>query len=197
MKSGYNKIASSYPTVRTADSEDVQLLNMLVRRLPEGAMVLDAGCGSGYPVTQFLARYFQVIGVDFSEEQALLAKETVRGVALVRADLSNMPFNSGMFEGLCSYYAIIHIPRSEHSKLLSEFHRILRPNGLALLCMGAGDLPGDIDNWHGAPMYWSHYNNKTNLSMMNEGGFDILWSNIVQDPVGPHAFHLFVLGQKR
>ncbi|OLE77129.1 hypothetical protein AUG19_01310 [archaeon 13_1_20CM_2_54_9] len=52
MRAEYNKIASSCAAARTSDSEDVQLLNLLVRRLPKGAMVLDAGCGSGYPVAR-------------------------------------------------------------------------------------------------------------------------------------------------
>ncbi len=133
-------------TARTADSEDVQLLNLLVNRLPKRVMVLDAGCGSGYPVAQFLARFFQVTGVDFAEEQVRLAKGTVQDVALVCADLSNLPFNNDTFDALCSYYAIIHVPRNEHSKLLKDFHRTLKPGGLALLCMGAGDLPEDVDD---------------------------------------------------
>ena len=62
---------------------------------------------------------------------------------------------------------------------------------------GAGDLPDDVGDWLGAQMYWSHYDDQTNLRMMNEGGFDILWHRIVEDPIDPHAAHLFVLGQKR
>jgi len=197
VRAEYNKIASSCVAARTSDSEDVQLLNLLVRRLPKGAMVLDAGCGSGYPVAQFLAKSLQVTGVDFAEEQLRLAKRTALDTRLVCADLSNMPFTSGIFDALCSYYAIIHVPCNEHSKLLRDFHRILKLSGLALLCLGAGDLPEDIDDWHGAQMYWSHYDDGTNLRMMTEGGFDILWFKTVQDPVHSPASPLFVLGQKR
>jgi SAM-dependent methyltransferase len=66
VKAGYNKITREYAATRKDDSEDVRLLPMLVERLPRNAIVLDAGCGSGYPVAQFLAKYFQVTGVDFS-----------------------------------------------------------------------------------------------------------------------------------
>lgn len=197
VRTGYNTIASSYAAARTADSEDVQLLDLLVERLPKGAMVLDAGCGSGSPVAQFLAKSFRVVGVDFAEEQIRLAKESVPEAALVCADLSNMPFNNETFDAICSYYAIIHIPRNEHSKLLADFHRILRAGGLALLCLGAGDLPKDMEDWYGAQMYWSHYDGKTNLEMMKKSKFNVLWFRTVQDPIDPPASHLFVLGQKR
>ncbi len=46
-------------------------------------------------------------------------------------------------------------------------------------------------------MYWSHYDNKTNLKMMKEARFTILWFKIVKDPIDPAASHLFVLEQKR
>jgi SAM-dependent methyltransferase len=196
VRSGYNKIASTYAASRTDDSEDIQLLSLLVERLPRRALVLDAGCGSGYPVAQILAKSFQVVGVDFAPRQIQLAIGKVPDALFVCADLSNLPFKNGAFDAVCSYYAIIHVPRSEHSKLLRDFHRVLRVGGLALLCMGAGDLPEDIGDWCRTEMFWSHYDGKTNLTMMKENGFDILWSKVVKDPIDPTASHLFVLGQK-
>lgn len=196
MKEGYNKIASSYEATRRADSEDVRLLRLLEERLPKGAMVVDAGCGSGYPVTKFLADFFQVTGVDFAEEQIRRAKERVPEAELVCADITNLPFRDGVFDAVCSYYAIISIPRSEHRKLLENFRRTLRPAGLVLLCMGAGDLPSEIGEYHGAPMFWSHYDSDANLRMMKESMFDILWFKTIVDPTDPASLHLFVLGQK-
>ncbi len=196
MRSGYNKIASSYVASRAADSEDVQLLNLLVERLPRGALVLDAGCGSGYPVVQLLANSFRVVGVDLARKQIQLARRKVPDAMFVCADLSNAPFKNDSFDAVCSHYAIIHVPRNEHSKLLTCFHRILRKGGTALLCMGAGDLPHDVSEYHGTEMFWSHYDGETNLRMMKVSKFDILLSKIVRDPVDPGASHLFVLGQK-
>ncbi len=197
VKSGYDKIASSYSSIRTSDSEDVQLLRLLVERLPLGAVVLDAGCGSGYPVTQVLSRSSRVTGVDFAKEQVLIAKRTVPDAEFILGDITDLPVRDCAFDAICSYYAIIHVPRNEHSKLLRDFHRILKPGGLALLCLGRGDLPEDIGGYHGTQMYWSHYDDKMNLRMMKEGGFDILWFKTVEDPIDPPAAHLFVLGQKR
>ena len=197
VRAGYSKIASRYRATRTSDSEDIKLLHLLSERLPKGAMVLDAGCGSGYPLAQFLVGFFQVIGTDFSGEQLRLAKESVPGAGFICADIANLPFHDYTFDAVCSYYAIIHVPRSEHTKLLENFRRILRPGGLALLCMGAGDLPDDISDYHGTQMFWSHYDGETNLTMIKECGFDIIWSKTIEDPVDPVASHLFVLGQKR
>lgn len=195
VRAGYSKIALAYRAARTSDSRDIQLLHLLLERLPQGAMVLDAGCGSGYPVAQFLAGHFQVTGIDFAEEQIRLAKRTVPGATFIYGDITRLPFRDRGFDSVVSYYAMIHVPRGEHSELLLDFHRILKPGGLALLCMGAGDLPGDLSDYHGAEMFWSHYDGETNLRMMRESGFVVLMSEIVTDSTDPASSHLFVLGQ--
>jgi SAM-dependent methyltransferase len=159
--------------------------------------MLDAGCGSGYPVTQFLAQYFQVTGIDFAQKQIQLAKNKVPGAEFISADIANLPIRENAFDAICSYYAIIHIPRSEHQKVLDDFLNILRPGGLALLCMGAGDLPNDTSRYHNAPMFWSHFNRDANLDMIKGIGFHILWSKTIVDPTHPPSEHLFVLAQKR
>jgi SAM-dependent methyltransferase len=196
VKAGYNKIASEYGAARKHDSDDVQLLHELVERLPRNAAMLDAGCGSGYPVTQFLARYFQVTGIDFALKQIQLAKERGLSAEFICADIANLPIRENTFDAVCSYYAIIHIPRSEHPKVLENFLNILRPGGLALLCMGAGDLPEDTSRYHSAPMFWSHFGHDTNLDMIDDTGFHILWSKTIVDSTNPPSVHLFVLAQK-
>jgi hypothetical protein len=78
-----------------------------------------------------------------------------------------------------------------------HFHRMLKPSGLALLCLGEDDLEDDIDeDYLGARMYWSHYDAETSLKMIKECGFDAIWSKVVADNASPGAAHLFVLAQK-
>lgn len=155
VKAGYNNIASEYSAIRKGDSEDVLPIHHLFDRLPRNAIVLDAGCGSGFPITKFLDQFFHVTGIDFSLNQLQLAKQNVPRVDFVCAEIANLPFRGDNFDAVCSYYAIIHIPRNEHERVVASFLDILRPGGLALLCMGAGDLPIDTSGYHGAPMFWS------------------------------------------
>lgn len=197
VKAGYNRIASEYESSRRDNSEDVRLLSALVERLPRNASMLDAGCGSGYPVTQFLAQHFQVIGIDLALKQIQLAKNRSLGAEFVCADITNLPIRENSFDAVCSYYAIIHIPRGEHQKALENFLNILKPGGLALLCMGAGDLPEDTSRYHGTSMFWSHFGRDTNLEMMKSTGFHILWSKTIVDSTDPRSLHLFVLAQKK
>jgi len=197
VKDGYNTIANRYLADRTRDSQDVRLLDGLIERLPANARVLDAGCGAGIPISQILSERFHVTGVDFAEAQVELARKNVPAAEFLCADMTKLDFSDETFEGITSYYAIIHIPREEHQALLANFHRMLKPNGLALLCLGAEHLIDDIDeNYLGTRMYWSHYDAETYLKFLRDCGFEILWSKHVGDATCEGAGHLFVLAKK-
>jgi len=197
VKEGYNAIADRYLAERRRDSQDVRLLDEFIQRLRANAPVLDAGCGAGIPISQMLSERFQVTGVDFSEAQVELAKKHVPNGTFICQDMTKLDFPDETFGGICSYYAIIHIPREEHQPLLANFHRMLKPGGFALLCLGAEHLVDDVEeNYLGTRMYWSHYDTETYLKMLNDCGFSIIWSKRVADETCEGAGHLFVLAQK-
>lgn len=197
VKSGYNKIADKYLAERDQDSKNVRLLSDFIELLAPRSRVLDAGCGAGIPVTQMLAEHFEVLGVDFSEEQIERAKKNVPTATFFCQDMTDLNLPGESLDGICSYYAIIHIPREEHAALLANFYRMLKTGGLALLCLGAEDLVDDIDeNYLGTRMYWSHFNSKTYLKMLRQCGFNIIWSKLIEDETFEDAKHLFVLVQK-
>jgi ubiquinone/menaquinone biosynthesis C-methylase UbiE len=196
VKQGYNRITAVYLTTRDEQQEDVLLLSELIERLPPGAKVLDAGCGAGVPITRTLSRHFDVIGVDFSEKQLQMARQMTPQAHFICQDITTLNFPAASFDAICSYYAIIHIPREQHIGLLRDFYRMLKPSGFALLCLGAEDNPDDHDSFYGTPMYWSHYDAATNLRLLSDAGFDLIWSRLVTDSTAPPAAHLFVLAQK-
>ena len=115
VKAGYNRIADTYLAQRRASTADVGLLSGLIERLAPGSRVLDAGCGAGVPVTKMLAASCRVVGVDFAEAQLSRARRLVPHARFVCADLRTLAFAEGSFDAICSYYAIIHIPREDHA----------------------------------------------------------------------------------
>ena len=192
VRRGYDEIADRYLAAR-ATGGDLALLPELVARLRNGDTVLDAGCGAGVPVTtQLVAADLEVVGFDLSSAQVRLARSHAPGAHLAQADLVALPFGDRSFDGLVSYYAVIHVPRSEHRVVFDEFRRVLRPGGVALLCLGAGDVPADDDteSWLGTHMFWSHFDADTNLEMLQAAGFDIIRHELVKDPMD-HGRHLF------
>ena len=197
VKAGYNKIADRYLAERTADSEDVRLLDDFIDLLSPHAKVLDAGCGAGFPISSSLAEFFDVTGVDFSETQIELAKKNVPNATFLCEDMTKLKFPDNTFDGITSYYAIIHIPREEHQPLLQNFYKMLKPGGIALVCLGVENLVDNIDeNYLGTRMYWSHFDSETYIKILKECNFSIIWAKHVADGTFEGAQHLFVLVQK-
>ena len=195
VRASYERIAAAYLAARPRDGADVTLLAELAARVRPGGRVLDGGCGAGVPVSARLRDHgFDVVGLDVAAEQLALARDLVPHITVAQGDLAALPFPAASFDGLASFYALIHVPRSEHPGVLREMRRVLRPGGAALLCLGARDLAEDHDpdSWLGAPMYWSHFDAATNLVLLREAGFDVVVDRLVPDPMG-HGEHLFAL----
>ena len=198
VKAGYEAIASEYAKDRETNSEeDVILLDDFISRLPKGSLVLDAGCGVGVPVAVVLSRLFQVVGLDFANAQLRLAHAQVPLADLVMGDMTDLPFREGCFDGVSSYYAIIHVPREEHRHLVREIYRVLKPSGVALMCMGEHDLASDVAEYMGTQMFWSHFDGTTNERILLENGFEVLWAKSVVDFEDPSTSHRFFLVRKR
>lgn len=199
VRQGYDEIADSYLAARPTHGADVALLDELVARLPTTGRVLDAGCGAGVPVmSRLVDAGFQTVGLDFSTRQLALARTHAADAQLVHGDLGALPFHGERFDAVVSFYAIIHVPRRDHRAIFEEVHRVLRPGGLALLCLGANDLTDDHDpdSWLGTAMYWSHYDAATNLGLLRAADLDVLADRFVTDPMG-HRGHLFALAARR
>ena len=166
----------------TKDPEDpltLAALDEATRDLSPGAAVLDLGCGAGVPVTSWLARRgFAVKGVDLSERQIGLARRLVPGVTFIRADMSELDFEPETFEAVIAFHSIIHVPRADHPALLADVHRWLRPGGRFLATLTVTDFEGEEGDWEGwgAAMRWSHYDGETNVEMLRETGFELLYA---------------------
>lgn len=111
-------------------------------------------------------------------------------------DIVRLPFRTNSFDAVCSYYAIIHVPREERRDLIGGIFRVLKPSGLALLCMGEDDNPADVAEYMGTAMFWSHFDGATNNQTLLETGFEVIWAKPVIDFQDPRAYHRFFLARK-
>ena len=181
VAAGYDQIADDYLAGKAPLGAATEaLLRGLTAGLRPEARVLDLGCGAGVPVTRWLASRHRVVGVDFSARQLALARELVPGAALVRADMGALAFAPGSFDAVVSCYAIIHLPREEHPALLASIARWLKQGGRFLATWPLTDWEGREENWldWGAPMWWSHHDEATNLRLLREAGFAIERSEV-------------------
>jgi SAM-dependent methyltransferase len=168
-----------------------------VRRLPDGARVLDLGCGAGIPSTRVLAERFEVTGVDVSEVQLQLARTNVPQATFVHGDFSDLAFPDEWFDGITAFYSISHVPRDEHTRLFACVAGWLKPGGLFLATLGAGESPGWTGEWLGVPMFFSSYDADENRRLLRGAGLSLVLDEVVavREPEGEVAF-LWVLARK-
>ena len=108
----------------------------LARRLPAGARVLDAGCGTGGLLRRLHAAHpdWQLTGLDFSPLAVELARARTGG-EVVQGSVMTLPFPAETFDAITSCDVLCQI--TDPAVAVREFHRCLRPGGLVLLTMPA------------------------------------------------------------
>ena len=195
---GYDRVADVYLhwRERTPKQRITTYLDRVTELLPQGARVLDLGCGGGVPYTAMLSGRFDVTGVDISAGQVALARRLVPGAVFLLGDMSSLAFRPGTFGAIIALYSIIHVPREEHEPLLQRLFELLRPGGRMLAVLGRDDWGGREPDWlvPGVEMYWSHFDAETNRRMVERAGFRTLDAQIEPDPLD--GAHLFVLAEK-
>lgn len=198
VAAGYDRMARRYLAWSAGGATRLLWLGRLLAALPEGSDVLELGCGAGEPVTRRLAERHRVIALDVSAVQLELAARHAPSAQLIHADMTEVSFAAGSFDAVVAFYAVTHVPRERHADLLARIFGWLRPGGVALLTMGAGDEPGAVEeDWLGVPMFFSHFDAPTNRSLVRRAGFRIEDADVIEDDEdGALVRFLWVLGRR-
>src|SRR5919197_4520428 len=92
-------------------AEHARYLRSLIKKHAPGARsVLEVACGTGSILKQ-LWTYYEVTGVDLSEEMLDRAAEKVPGVPLFRGDMRKLNLGERFDVVLCVYDSINHLLR--------------------------------------------------------------------------------------
>ncbi|MEK6606252.1 MAG: class I SAM-dependent methyltransferase [Myxococcota bacterium] len=98
------------------------------RHVRAGGRVLEIGCGTGL-ILERLVRHGRAIGVDLS--RGMLLRAHARGLTVVQASATALPFRDGAFDTACSFKVLAHVERIRDAT--AEVARVLRSGGHAAL----------------------------------------------------------------
>jgi SAM-dependent methyltransferase len=196
---GYDAIALRYAEWAGAVvSPALDWLRELDSRLPDGADVLELGCGRGVPGTRELARRHRVTGVDISAVQIELARHHVPEASFVRADAIELDIAPGSLDAVVALYFFGHVPVDEQRELVGRIAVWLKEGGLLLATVGAGAAGEEVDpDWLGTPMFFASLGRDSYIPLLRECGLEPLRDEVIvhQEPGhGDVAFH-WVLAQ--
>lgn len=110
----------------------------------EANLALDAGCGPGWYFADLLRKGYRTVGVDMASRMLQVCSHKHPGVALVQADIEQMPFRQGAFDVVLCMGTLTYVPRSSHSTVIKGLVSMVKPHGVIVL---------DVHNRY-SPAYW-------------------------------------------
>ena len=120
------------------DFSDVQ--DRFASLMPDGAFVLDFGCGSGRDTKYFLGRGFKVDAIDGSENLCKIASENT-GI-----EVRNMLFSEldagELYDGIWACSSILHLPKEELRDVFGRMIRAVKKGGFIYTSFKYGEAEG-------------------------------------------------------
>jgi ubiquinone/menaquinone biosynthesis C-methylase UbiE len=114
-----------------------EIAKQLVDRAPSEGRILDVGTGPGLMLKELHELNPQIIpyGLDISESIVRIARSNLKKLDIVprifHGDIQDAPFNHNYFEIVTCSNSLSYWPNPV--KGINEIHRILKPNGKAIL----------------------------------------------------------------
>jgi SAM-dependent methyltransferase len=119
--------------------------------LPDGASLLDIGCGPGLYTEQFAKRGLRVTGLDFSENSIVYARKNDPKSEYILQDYFTMDFDSSFDMITLIYYDYGTFIPEERKELLRRISKALKPGGLFLFDVYTplrSKGKGDSSSWY-------------------------------------------------
>ena len=135
----YEKNAESFTdNTATVDMKDIQ--SRFLKELPEGAYILDLGCGSGRDTKAFLEKGYHVDASDGSEELCKKAS-SLTGIP-VKCMLFQELEAVDVYDGIWACASILHLPKKDLADVLCKIAAALKKNGVLYTSFKYGSFEG-------------------------------------------------------
>ena len=130
-----------YEDLRPVASEYIHRCHLRVKRFlkAKGGYLLDAGSGPiQYPdYLAYSQDYKYRVCLDISFVAIEEARKRIGGRGLyVVADVANLPFKPGVFDGVVSLHTLHHLSRDDQKTAYVELYRVLAPGSSAVVVNG-------------------------------------------------------------
>lgn len=200
-RASYDAIASRWDEARLNFYGREQFyLDTLLAGLPPGATVLDAGCGTGRPMAEYvIARGFRVVGYDQSEGMLALARQRFPAQTWICAALEDCEFDGGKaaegkegnpeagsarYTAAICWDALFHIERRHHQAILRRIRNCLHPGARLMLTCGGSEHPAFTDTMFGETFFYDSNTPEQTLAMLAGLGFRPLVAEFMNEPTG-------------
>lgn len=138
----YNQYADEF-TQATLSVDMENLYRPFLAELPEGAYILDVGCGSGRDILAFKNKGYQVDAIDYSEE---LVKKASRltGIPIKLKSFYEVD-DYEAYDGIWACASLLHCERDRLIEVVGKLVNALKQNGVLYMSLKYGDSDREKD----------------------------------------------------
>ena len=130
----YEDQAATYAALALS-AKQRDAIERFVAMLPEGARILDAGCGPGVHGAQMIAAGHEVHGIDPTE--AFVADALSRGVKARLGSFDDIT-ETQTYHGIYASFSLLHAPMADLPRHLDAMTKALKPGGALFIGMKTG-----------------------------------------------------------
>lgn len=123
----YNDNAQSFVD-GTVNVDMEALYSPFVKLLPDNALILDAGCGSGRDTKAFLLMGFDVAAIDASEEMVRHAT-AYTGINVKQQTFQDIDV-SNSYDAIWACASLLHVPQEQLLIVFSRLEKALKAGGV-------------------------------------------------------------------
>lgn len=176
----YNDHGADFDSLRGRSLAEKPWLDRFASLLPQGASILDIGCGSGEPIAgYFIGNGYDVTGIDASLPLIELCRARFPEKFWVVADMRKLALGR-RFDGLIAWHSFFHLNAEDQRRMFAIFRQ--HANDGAALMFTAGPGQGEaIGTFQGKPLYHASLAREEYESLLAAHGFRLL-DHIVEDP---------------
>ena len=127
----------------TVIADVTPLYERFFKYVPDGAYILDLGCGSGRDTKAFLEKGFSVDAVDGSKELCALASEYT-GIEVRCIDFTTIDCKE-QYDAIWACASLLHIPSDQLCALFERLRDALKQGGIFYMSFKYGDFEGERD----------------------------------------------------
>ena len=139
----YNKHAEEF-TASTFEVDMESLYQPFLAELPEGARILDVGCGSGRDTLAFKNKGYHIDAIDYSEELIKKATE-LTGIQVKYQSFYELS-EVAVYDGIWACASLLHCQRHRLAEVLQRLLRALKPGGVIYMSFKYGDSDREKDS---------------------------------------------------
>lgn len=136
----YNQNAARF-AAETARVDFESIQKRFTDKLPENAVILDFGCGSGRDTKYFISQGYRVEAIDGSAKLCELASQYT-GVK-VRNMLFQELAEVEKYDGIWACSSILHLPLNELADVMQKMITALKQNGIIYTSFKYGNFAGE------------------------------------------------------